>query len=136
MSLCIWLWTQNVFLFFVAPPLGMGGYMFISPLAITQSPNTYLCDACVAAMFKHILSYCCHFVNTCKLQFAIMAICQKKHPHVTSSLHKILTTYVMSYMSYVTTLATKNTWKKNPCFVFFGQFNVECTLECLLNIVT
>jgi hypothetical protein len=62
------LWTQNVFLLFLAPPLAMHGCMFISPLTKSWSPNTYsrrcMCPQYIQAHMGLLSPLCRHLQIT------------------------------------------------------------------------
>ncbi len=72
----------------------------ISCLAITPSPNMYFWQyTCCQYVLR---GCCCHYVDICNLQLAIMVTRQKeKSPSHLHRSHKILATYTISY-----TLAT------------------------------
>ncbi len=64
------LWTQNVFLLFLTPPLAMRGCLFISPLTTSWLPNTYawrcMCRQYIQAHFGLLSPLCRHLqITTC-----------------------------------------------------------------------
>jgi hypothetical protein len=104
----------------------------ISPLAIAATPNMYLWERmCRQYVRSHSglllpLDCCCHCANICNLQFAIIATCQKENLQV-----KIFTTYAVSYMSCVATLAISHT--SNKKWLVSIPLTIESLDESIIN---
>jgi hypothetical protein len=122
------LWTQNVFLLLLAPPLAMCGCMFISPLTTSWLPNTSswqcMCHQYIQAHLGLLPLY--RLVN---YNSSLRPLPKKINHNVTSTSHKILATYAIWYVGCVATLATINTWKKNGCTQ--TQKNVCIRTRCI-----